>query len=831
MSVKIQSLFSRQILIISGIIWLGSNLCDRLWLKWDRSVPGWDQSNHLTNALSYLHALQSPQWWDGDWWHGFWSISTKYPPVTYLVAAPFQAIFGQGNEGALMDNWFYSAILLLSVYLLGAILLSAQVGLWAAAITVLIPRIYQTRLNFLLDTPLLAITLASFCALTIWRDRLRRGEQWLWAIAFGLALGVGLLTKQSIVFFLFFPLLSLILYYLWQRQWQRILQLLASFLVSALVWFPWYRTNWIYLFSTLQNSNTIPATLEGDPPLNTLAAWTYYWRDLPAAVSWVWLIVPLVGILLHGLGQFPKDREGIDGKTAWRGIGWLAIYFSGSYLVCSSIFNKDTRYILPYLPVLAIFLAYGLTLWRGRWGWVRWAALALAIAVALGNLFPIPFSDRPAMALSPNVLSRPLSESPAPNADLIETAIQLQPYQIHTLGVIANTNSINHNTLNYFGTLRDRQVYGRELGTTPRSVAQDGRTLDWFVTKTGDNGFANGVQLELAGQLAANPDFVLIRSWTLPDRSEMQLFHRKHPQVSVEFLTAAPPKVTLDRLEVPSRVPPGQPVPVRYEWTGRGQDLAEGIVLLTWRSLARPTDFWLHDRGIGMGQLFIRDGGAGFRVVENTAMLPPANLPAGQYRLEARYLNRKTGETYEIALPEAAISLDPARAPLSAPELDLVTQLRNLSLNLPLGVRGLEPIFQQVDRLNQYDPTQDYLAQAEIALNYRLQHDSHPSQSWHYGVILANVLQEDAPAAIAALQDLIQRDPSNPYFHAYLAFVYLYNWQPRRAQAALNPALLLAPDVPEIQGLQAAALFMQGRFIRAWQIARPLLHSPSLAPT
>jgi predicted Zn-dependent protease len=123
------------------------------------------------------------------------------------------------------------------------------------------------------------------------------------------------------------------------------------------------------------------------------------------------------------------------------------------------------------------------------------------------------------------------------------------------------------------------------------------------------------------------------------------------------------------------------------------------------------------------------------------------------------------------------------------------------------------------------------LAQAEIALNYRLQHDSHPSQSWHYGVILANVLQEDAPAAIAALQDLIQRDPSNPYFHAYLAFVYLYNWQPRRAQAALKPALLLAPDVPEIQGLQAAALFMQGRFIRAWQIARPLLHSPSLAPT
>ena len=31
--------------------------------------------------------------------------------------------------------------------------------------------------------------------------------------------------------------------------------------------------------------------------LNTLAAWTYYWQDLPSAVSWPLLVVPLVGIL------------------------------------------------------------------------------------------------------------------------------------------------------------------------------------------------------------------------------------------------------------------------------------------------------------------------------------------------------------------------------------------------------------------------------------------------------------------------------------------------------------------------------------------------------
>jgi predicted Zn-dependent protease len=135
----------------------------------------------------------------------------------------------------------------------------------------------------------------------------------------------------------------------------------------------------------------------------------------------------------------------------------------------------------------------------------------------------------------------------------------------------------------------------------------------------------------------------------------------------------------------------------------------------------------------------------------------------------------------------------------------------------------LDPIFRQVDRLNQYDPNQDYLTQTEIALNYRLNHEPHPSVQWRYGVILANVLQQDPKPLIAHLETLIQQDPSNPYFSAYLAFVYLYNWQPHDAERALQPALILAKNVPEIQGLKAIAALMQGNIIKAWDIGAPLL--------
>jgi 4-amino-4-deoxy-L-arabinose transferase-like glycosyltransferase len=613
-------------------------------------------------------------------------------------------------------------------------------------------------------------------------------------------------------------------YYLWNRRGERILQLIVSFLVSALVWFPWYRTNWIFLFSTIQNSNSIPATLEGDPSLNTLAAWTYYWQDLPFAVSWVLLIIPVVGLLLHLLGRFPPDKDGIDAKTARRGLAWLALYFGGAYFVCSSIYNKDTRYILPYLPILAIFLAYGLIQWRGRWTWVRGFTIALALLVAIAKLFPLPIPDNLAQSLSPSVNFRPYLGQRVPDAELIESVIQKQPYQTHTLGVIANTDSVNHNTLNFFGTLRDFQVKGRELGVKPEEVQQDGRSLDWFVTKTGANGFARDTQLALADRLKTDPQFTLQQRWQMPDNSELRLFHRKIPLVSVEPFSPAPTQITLDRVTVPTSFPPGHPTPIRYEWLGKGQDLAEGIVLLTWRSVQNPeTSFWIHDHGLGMGTLLRTANDRGLRVIENTAMLPTADLPAGDYQLDAIYLQRNTGVTYPIAVPKTRVHLDPQQAPIPAPELDLVTQLRQLALNLPKGIKGLDPIFRQVDRLNQYDPNQDYLNQAEIALNYRLSHDSQPPVEWRYGVILANVLQQEPNPLIDHLETLIEQDPSNPYFSAYLAFVYLYNWQPYAAQKALQPALILAKNVPEIQGLNAIAALMQGNLVKAWQIGAPLL--------
>ncbi len=812
--------------VVLGFIWFISNLGDRLWLALDKSIPSWDQANHLSYSLRYLTALQTPEFFSGDWWRSFWMLSPKYPPVTYLLSVPFQGAFGVGNDAALLSTLISSAIIIGCVYSLGQHLLSQEVGLWAAAILVMTPRIIHTRLLYLLDTPLLAFTLLSFTCLTFWKDQMKRRGQWGWAIAFGISLGFGLLTKQSILFYLFFPILGLTGWFLWRRQWKRLGQLAVSFLVSVPIWYPWYRTNWIYLFSTAQNSNAIPASIEGDPAVNTLAAWTYYGKDLPLALSWVWLIPPIVGILLACFNQFPHKLLVPRWQAARPGLLWLAFYVGTTYLVCSALYNKDSRYILPYLPGFAILLAFGLTRWCGRWQWVRWVTLSVAILVTVGNLFPIPGSDRITQWFSPDVLFRPAFVQPAPDDQVIESAIAATPNQQVNLGVIPNTDAVNPNTLNYFGAQQQFRAYGRELSSDAQKIQQDYRNFDWFLTKSGDNGKAQPSQLAIANQLATDSDFAVHQQWTLPDTSQLTLYHRRRPRVRVDPMVTAPALPQLVHIDLPAAAPLGVPIPVTYQWQGDRQQLTRGLVLLTWQNTADPSQHWFQDHAIGLGELMPveQETPPGLQVTENTAMLPAADLTPGEYKLMAQWLDPITQVARPLSFKNSiTIRLDNAYPPLPAPPVDYVSQLVTLAQNLRRGPEGLASIFAQVDRFNLYDPPHRYLIQADQSLTYRLSQSPDDPLSLTYAQVLARVLQENPQTAIAALQSLVKLDPGNPYSHAYLAFVYLYDWQGQKGAEALQPALALNPDSEEIQGLKAIAQIMQGQFWSAWQTARPLL--------
>ncbi|WP_017314270.1 glycosyltransferase family 39 protein [Mastigocladopsis repens] len=887
-------------LLILSIIWLLGALCDRIWFALDHSIPAWDQADYLTGTLNYWQALHNPQWWNQEWWHGFWLISSKIPPLTYIVTAIVQSIFGTGPDQATLVMLLFSAILLGSVYGLGKVLFSESVGLWAAALCQLLPAFYLLRLDFLLDYPLAAVVTLSFFCLTVWRGRRGGGEggkgrggergnsqlllhsdtpplppnpnasplksgdpptrlapPWepqsppsslVWAVAFGLSLGLALMVKQTALLFLLTPIVWVGVGALRHRCWGQLVQLLGGLCLSVLVFGPWYRTNWLIILTSGKRATVDSAIAEGEAPLNTLQAWTYYWHQLPHQVSLPLLLVPIFALLLYWGRSGLKNK---DGGTRGQGefalppfvseassLKWLTIFLVGAYLLSSLNINKDERYVLPYLPVVSVFLAYGLTRFSSLWGRrIRSCTIGLAAILMLFNLFPVGgvIGGWVTQTLSPQAQRYPYMKAELPHQQVISQIIQTEPYLRSTLGVLPSTVTMNQHNLNYYGALQNFQVYGRQVGTSKKYLNQDARSLSWFLTKTGKQGSVPEAQAAMIQIVEQSGDFQLNKSWNLPDGNLLKLYHRRTPTVEVKSVgkIGISPRIALSKVTVPEKALPGVPVPVTYEWSGSWDELQHGLVLLTWHRNSQqsrgeqpfsPTDSWVHDHGIAMGDLHpgAKQPEGTFQVIERMAMLPPA-VASGTYTLEAMYLNRLSGETYPIPVPKVTVQIDSQANATPAPELDLVTQLETLGAHLSKGTEALSQIFEEIGRINQYDPIQDYLVQAQLTLEYRLQRIS-PYRDWAYALALANVLQQRVDGAIASLKQVTQLDSQNPYAHAYLAFVQLYNWQPAAAQKSLEPSLAKNPNLPEFKALSGVAALMQGNLVKAWQDLSVLIH-------
>ncbi|MDJ0714435.1 MAG: phospholipid carrier-dependent glycosyltransferase [Prochloraceae cyanobacterium] len=832
-------------LLILGIIWLAGAIVDRLWFTIDTSAPPWDRADYLNGAMNYWQALQTPQFFNGEWWRSFWLLSNKIPPLVYILTVPFFNLFGTSADAATLVMLLMSAILLISVYGLGIELFSVRVGLWAALLCQLLPGLYRYRLNFLLDYPLTAAVTFSFWCLTLWKFKIQNSQsknnntitpspalpssspQWIWAAIFGLSLGIALMIKQTALFFLFTPLLWIIGGALKNRNWRSLGQLFFALCASIVIFGPWYRTNWLLILTSGKRATIDSAIAEGDPGLNTLDAWTYYGKILPYLLSWPLLLVPIVGILIYLLRkrQFPSDVLLSTKFSSWR---WLLVFLVGGYFISSFNVNKDARYILPLLPVLSLFLAAGLLSWAGRYSkHIRWGAVSLALLLMLLNIFPIPGAAL-AQILSPRVQYYPYLGQRWPHQQVIDEIINTSPNLRSTLGVLPSTDEINQHNFSFYGKLNKFQVVGRQVGVRDKEVKQDARSLDWFITKTGYIGSVPTAHETIVKLVEKDSNFKLQKTWNLPDRSTLKLYHRTPSSIEVSPLSSPQTKVKLERVKIPTTAPPGIPVPVTYQWSGPWEQLSSGIVLITWERENAPfpvsNSFWLHDRAIGMGALhsgnLSKEGFLStFQVTERTAMLPPDRLISGNYTLKATYLNRSTGETYPIEVPSVNLKIDPAAAATPAPELDLVTQLRIIAPNLSEGIRGLDSIFAQTARINQYDPIQDYLVQTDLALSYRLKYgNERDNLNWAYTIALSRVLRQDVEGAIAAFQKVIKLDSQNPYSYAYLAFVYLYDWQPYPARKALKVALEIDPNIPEIQALNGVAALMGGNAIEAWLI-------------
>ena len=289
---------SRQFIIVCLIlIWSFGFIIDRIWFSLDNTIPPWDPSEYLNGVMLYKEALKNPHFFDSSWWREFWLLSNKIPPLMYIITAPFFLILGASVDKGNLVLSLFSIVLLVSIFYLGRLFFNHKIALFACLLVQLIPALYVYRLEFLLDYPLTVIITFSFTCLSYWYFTKANKLSWYLSLLTGISLGLGIMLKQTFIFFLFFPIcfafISLLLY----KKWEKLTQLITSFFIAIFIFFPWYRTNWLLIFTSGKRATIDSAILEGDPPLNTLEAWTFYGKVLPYLLSWHLFIIPLICLI------------------------------------------------------------------------------------------------------------------------------------------------------------------------------------------------------------------------------------------------------------------------------------------------------------------------------------------------------------------------------------------------------------------------------------------------------------------------------------------------------------------------------------------------------
>ncbi len=352
-----------QIPLLLMVWWLLLGAINLYWLNRDMLPPDWDPAKHLTSSLRYYHVLQDP----GDHNNRLTAllhVDDYYPPLAPLAASFFYFIFpSDPDTAAWILNLLFLGLLIVATYRLGSRLYSAETGLLAAMAVTSFPIITAQSRIYMLDLPITAMTALGIYALLRTEYFQHRGA----SIVFGLLAGLATLTKWTFLFFILLPLAYALAQTLTsENRSARLKNSLTAFAGWGIVALPWFIAHFSRLIFTSIKFGYSVGVREGDPEIFSASSLFYYATMLPIQILWPWLLLFLAGLVFYFRQDFKKNPL-------------LILWILGGYVILTLLRNKDGRYILPFLPAVAL-IATG---WLARFDWRIWIKRSVLTALGL----------------------------------------------------------------------------------------------------------------------------------------------------------------------------------------------------------------------------------------------------------------------------------------------------------------------------------------------------------------------------------------------------------------------------------------------------------------
>ena len=330
--------------------------------------PGWDPSVHLRDSLVYERLLRDPSALSFDALRAILrgsedfpllTPSGYYPPLVPVVTALLYRAAGRSYEVAMATNVLFLALLLTGTWGLGNRMLGRPAGILASLLLLAAPGIRINAAEYMLDLPLAAMVVLSAWLLLGTNGFSRRGR----SVAFGALCGAGMLVKWSFFLFLAAPAALVLLFAVKESRGggagvpERAANLALALLSAVLVAAPYYAP----ILPILVRKTLIHAGGAADGFSSTFTADSvlFHLEALPRKL----LGRPLSVAVAAGILLLPWRRDEARRAGLFLGVWALSLYA----LFTFAVGNKQSRYLLPWLPILVTAGAGGIAgLWKNR---------------------------------------------------------------------------------------------------------------------------------------------------------------------------------------------------------------------------------------------------------------------------------------------------------------------------------------------------------------------------------------------------------------------------------------------------------------------------------
>jgi hypothetical protein len=507
------------LLILAALVLGAWNAHWRAWNHLDELPEQWDEAHFTAMSIRINDKMRQDPAKAYDYFiHG----SPNQAPFISLAASFLYYVFPRSARTALDFNIICLAVLLISVYFLGA-RRSPTAGLLAAITTACMMPVLQYMRLFRTELPMAAlVALAILCI-----EKSDRFKSFLPTLAAGVLCGVAMLTNPIALVFILAPVLYALLRGLIDSRLSgpRLVNfgvgLFAAFLIASV----WY----------LPNQEEIRRFLlgygfgaQGEAYRSGHPWFTLYPQLILRDIGWPLSLSAVIAVILAAASAVTA-RWKIGGHPRQRLDLWLILcWVFAAYFLLNFTRDQQTRFLLPLLPGAAVLL--GVAIASIRWKALFGAAavfLLLACAGALYAAFTQPLTQIREVDITQDRdwQLKAIAEKIAEDAGGKPVAVAF----------LANHALFTAKGFDLAALLDRRDFKVNYLGEeiTPATIDVQLSQSDYLVLKTGRQMEDNARHLDVPVDVARKEALRLgygakpFQTFTLPDRSEALLYKRE----------------------------------------------------------------------------------------------------------------------------------------------------------------------------------------------------------------------------------------------------------------------------------------------------------------